>query len=1104
MASTIIIPRRSRATWFALHLFGLGLVAAVMGLAGVGALRGDLARAASTVTVQVGQTNGGSDSANEFNAASVTISLGDTVMFARFNGFHNVLSGEVPAGAGTFASATPIVAGAPFLFTPTAPGTYTYYCDVHEDPDVATLANIDASIAAGAMVGKVVVTGAAATATPTPDTPTPSTPTTPATATATTTATVTAPATSTATTTTTPTPGGTTVQVGQRPAGTAGAQFNPASVTINPGGTVNFARFAGSHNVISVVVPAGAAAFASGPVGSIMAAGELFPVTLTVSGTYTYYCEIHNAPDEAQLGNVDANIAAGMMVGKVVVTGAAPTATATATTTATATATATSTPPPPAAPGTVQVIDNDYSPKSITVAPGASVKWVNVGARKHTVTANDASYDSGLMSVGAEWSRTFPTAGTFEYYCDLHTGMTGTVVVGTGGGGGTSTATPTPEPTPLPPAAPGSVQVIDYDYAPKDLTVSPGALVRFINLGAKKHTVTASDGSFDSGLMATGDAYSRTFEAAGYYPYYCDLHPDMIGSVTVSETAGPSTWPPIPGLPDGLLYNEVWNPKTGKYTVTYVSSAAEITTGNSAFWGLIMQGVRNGTITAADLPPHVVSFVEAQYSRLGGPPASFAGKKPAATSTPSAPPTPGSGAPAVNVDVIDFDYSPKALSVAVGGAVKWVNVGAKPHTVTASDGSFDSGLMVKGDAYSRTFSTAGTFEYFCDLHPAMVATVTVGGGGSGVPAAKPTTPPAPPTFGNAGEVLAIDFDYAPRTALVNPGTTIRFVNAGIARHTVTAIDESWDSGLMAKGDAYSHTFATPGTYDYFCILHPEMVGSIQVADSAGAVPPAASVPNPSTSRPTVAVAPGDVQAIDFDYSPKIMTVSAGASIRFVNTGIAPHTITALDNSFDSGFMAKGDAYTRAFPTPGTFDYFCIFHPAMVGTVRVLDATGAAPAPLTAMTAPTTPAGPAVAAGSSAASVALLDLAYEPRKITVKPGTEVTWTNTSLPPHTITMRDGSFDSGLIKRGESFSRRFEAQGTFEYFCTLHPGMEGTVVVGESGPTITSQPRVTSPGINASSDLSSEAARNILIAVWAMVVVVFLVGCPTIIYAIRSSRT
>ena len=55
----------------------------------------------------------------------------------------------------------------------------------------------------------------------------------------------------------------------------------------------------------------------------------------------------------------------------------------------------------------------------------------------------------------------------------------------------------------------------------------------------------------------------------------------------------------------------------------------------------------------------------------------------------------------------------------------WTNNGPSVHTVTADDGSFDSGNISVGKTFSHTFQTAGTFAYHCTIHPFMKATVIV-------------------------------------------------------------------------------------------------------------------------------------------------------------------------------------------------------------------------------------------------------------------------------------------------------------------------------------------------------------------------------------------
>ena len=81
---------------------------------------------------------------------------------------------------------------------------------------------------------------------------------------------------------------------------------------------------------------------------------------------------------------------------------------------------------------------------------------------------------------------------------------------------------------------------------------------------------------------------------------------------------------------------------------------------------------------------------------------------------------------ATDVITIDnFTFTPKELTVAVGTTVKWVNHDDIPHTVVEKKTTFRSKALDTDDSYSFTFTSAGTFDYFCGLHPHMVGKVIV-------------------------------------------------------------------------------------------------------------------------------------------------------------------------------------------------------------------------------------------------------------------------------------------------------------------------------------------------------------------------------------------
>jgi plastocyanin len=77
------------------------------------------------------------------------------------------------------------------------------------------------------------------------------------------------------------------------------------------------------------------------------------------------------------------------------------------------------------------------------------------------------------------------------------------------------------------------------------------------------------------------------------------------------------------------------------------------------------------------------------------------------------------------ITIDNFTFTPKELTVAVGTTVKWVNHDDIPHTVVEKKTAFRSKALDTDDSFSFTFTSAGTFDYFCGLHPHMVGQVIV-------------------------------------------------------------------------------------------------------------------------------------------------------------------------------------------------------------------------------------------------------------------------------------------------------------------------------------------------------------------------------------------
>ena len=80
-----------------------------------------------------------------------------------------------------------------------------------------------------------------------------------------------------------------------------------------------------------------------------------------------------------------------------------------------------------------------------------------------------------------------------------------------------------------------TVVIQGFSFNPAHITVKRGTRVTWINRDMTKHTATASNGAFDSGILRPGQSYSHTFKTAGRTnKYHCEIHPFMRGSVTVT------------------------------------------------------------------------------------------------------------------------------------------------------------------------------------------------------------------------------------------------------------------------------------------------------------------------------------------------------------------------------------------------------------------------------------------------------------------------------------------------------------------------------------------------------------------------------------------
>lgn len=114
---------------------------------------------------------------------------------------------------------------------------------------------------------------------------------------------------------------------------------------------------------------------------------------------------------------------------------------------------------------------------------------------------------------------------------------------------------------------------------------------------------------------------------------------------------------------------------------------------------------------------------------------------------------------------------------------------------------------------------------------------------------------APMSSAAGDHVMIQDYAYSPATLNVQAGTTVTWTNHDEAKHDVAATSgpERFQSPMLAKGQSWSHTFRTAGSYSYYCSVHPDMRAQVAVKAAPSSEPPATSAP--ATAASTAPSAP---------------------------------------------------------------------------------------------------------------------------------------------------------------------------------------------------------------------------------------------------------
>src|SRR6056297_1194779 len=548
------------------------------------------------------------------------------------------------------------------------------------------------------------------------------------------------------------------------------------------------------------------------------------------------------------------------------------------------------------------------------------------------------------------------------------------------------------------------VEVLDFEFAPKDITISLGDTVLFDWIGQIPHTATSDEpvgtNSFDSGLLSQGDTFMFIPGAAGSVPYYCEPHgaPGGIGMAGTIEVLGNCE----NGQATGTLTFEQSGGSSG-FNV-YVDDSL-ITSAPQAY----AQGPDQSYSFVIDGDGHNHTFRVEDESQ-------------SACSAEVIETVPDCS----TVDLCEFTAGSITVGDCMGATftleATFSHIGQSDFGQIYWDGNLieDSLAYSPGSETSIQLTLAGTgTEKMLQIRdisdPQCTAEWLVNTPDCGEPCLI-TTISEQTNFYPTIEVR--DFDFFPDSIEVFVGDTIAFIWTGVVPHTTTsdavAGPDAWDSGLLNQGDTFLIALSETGLHPYYCIPHGGpggigMAGTISAVDTCdgefwqtyisfdvtqgsplgynyfvdGVQQNTTPIPyqNPTGTNDLLVTLPGDGNQHTVTVQ-DLETPFCAASL-FINSGVCGAGCTVTNLEVNAGSQIRQEVEVRDFD-------------------------------------------------------------YVPSVLEMRSGQHVDFNFTGSIPHTVTSDaltgPDSWDSGLLSQGDTFSLQIQTPGVHPYYCIPHGGPGG----------------------------------------------------------------
>ncbi len=566
-----------------------------------------------------------------------------------------------------------------------------------------------------------------------------------------------------------------------------------------------------------------------------------------------------------------------------------------------------------------------------------------------------------------------------------------------------------------------TIEVQDFKFTPKEITVNKGDVVKFVWTGAVAHTATsdATSGanSFDSGLLGNAATYSVTMTAAGAVPYYCKPHGavggvGMAGKITVVEPCNNNQ------VSVNLKFNQNSGSQNGYkilidnvlYSQNHLYDAKNPTSVNVNILG-------NGqahTVKIEDMATAICSV--------------------SGTIT-----TPNCSA---NPPVCNLDLQQVTLDTCVGNQVKITLKVKNLNTATSQDFNvFLNNSKINNTPFGYAangittvnFNTQGTgnqaiievldaVSAICkDTANVILPNCTLVNLPCLIENLSLTTAPTTHT------VEVRDFDYFPKNIDVVQGDTVKFVWTGQVKHTATSNNftpngaQGWNSGLLGNSASYKIVMTSLGANGYYCIPHggPNGIGQSGVIN----VLPLCDAAKNVKVKVKFGITKGSPQGYKMYVDGQLLSPN-------------PFIYNNLQGQNQNLISIKGDGQPHTVTIQDQVTNFC--------AATEFITTPVCNAPCSIANLKVTPS------KNEKKTVLVKDFEYEPKLLACHVGDTILFDFVGQIPHTVTSDKiagvGSFESGLLPQGAKYQLIIGQSGTHNYYCKPHGGPNGIGMSGE----------------------------------------------------------